>query len=206
MYREFINTTLRSVSAMAVIVGISLFSATPAQASEQEASTVVELDPHNLASARLLVDLIMPPAQRESMANDMVVAMMKNLIDGIMQDPKLRSAFAEHPKMEAVFEQFIDRQRAKALTSMRKSLPDMIVAMSRAYARQFTVQQLDDMQVFFASPTGQVYASKSAKIMSDPDVAEWQRNSMQESMATLPAEMDLLMAELKAAFADSNTE
>lgn len=200
-----------SIYSLAILVGTGgLISTSTAQAqtvnSTQDAAVIAEPGPESLIKARALIDLIMPPAQRESMVNDMVLTMMKNLTGGLMQEPKMQSVIAEHPKMETIFENFIDRQQTKALAMMQKNLPGMITAMQRAYARQFTVQQLEDITVFFATPTGQVYARNSTNIMADPDVAAWQRNSMQESMAALPAEINLLMAELKAASMDDNNE
>ena len=160
--------------------------------------SIVEPGKAELAAAQELIDVVMPPAQRQSMVNGIVQSMMQNITGGMMQSPKMQEAFQEFPAMRGVFQKFIDREEKKALQMMQDEMPSMIEAMSRAYARSFTVAQLEEMNVFFASPTGQVYVTKSMAIMSDPDVAKWQRDVMQKSMADMPAATEELMAELLA--------
>ncbi len=53
---------------------------------------------------------------------------------------------------------------------MTKIEPDLRDALSRAFARKFTVEQLNDLNRFFATPTGRAYAPDSLLMMTDPDV------------------------------------
>lgn len=168
-----------------------------------ESAPVAEPNAEQLAAAKQLIDLILPPSQRIDMVNTMVGAMLKNMTDGILADPTLRSTLNERPEMASVFADFVERQRRKTESQMEASLPGLVEAMSRAYARAFTLSQLTDMQDFFATPTGQIYVVKSVSLMSDPDVAAWQRNSMQESMADMPSEIERLVSELRAASGES---
>lgn len=78
-------------------------------------------------------------------------------------------------------------------------MPELIEAMSRAYARRFTSSQMNEMHAFFSTPTGQRYVTEAMGIMSDPDVAEWQRNSMAKSMEKLPEELKKLQEEMEKA-------
>jgi hypothetical protein len=59
----------------------------------------------------------------------------------------------------------------------------MVPAMAAAYARRFDVAQLREIRRFFETPVGRAYVRGSATIMSDPDVAAWQRGLMASSMS-----------------------
>jgi hypothetical protein len=63
--------------------------------------------------------------------------------------------------------------------------PPMREGLARAYARKFSVEQLTEMNGFFATPTGSLYASESFLLQADPEV-------MQATFSALPT----LMAEL----------
>lgn len=70
--------------------------------------------------------------------------------------------------------------------------------LAKAYAARFDEAQLADIAAFFATPTGQVYASESMKLLADPQV-------MGASMQALPAMMGSMgdmMAEVEAKMAE----
>ncbi len=77
-------------------------------------------------------------------------------------------------------------------------LPTMLDAMAKAYARRFTLVQLKEMSVFFATPTGQAYLMQAPTIMSDPDVGVWMNQLMTRSMHRLPEQMAKLKADIEA--------
>ncbi len=197
--------TLRFLPALLILATCGGAAQAQSETQASQFATAEEPDADNLAAAIRLVDLILPPRQRSDMINSMVGAMLKNITDGILADPSLQSTLNEHPEMRTVFANFVERQRVKSLTQMEESLPGLVDAMGRAYARTFTADQLADMHDFFATPTGQVYVTKSVSLMSDPDVAAWQRGSMQDSMADLPGEIERLMTELRAAGSESRS-
>jgi len=85
-------------------------------------------------------------------------------------------------------------ERAAAMQTSFKPLMDKIATtieppmregLARAYARKFSVEQLTEMNGFFATPTGSLYASESFLLQADPEV-------MQATFSALPT----LMAEL----------
>jgi hypothetical protein len=57
---------------------------------------------------------------------------------------------------------------------------------------------MGEMRTFFETPTGQVYIGQAATIVNDPDVAKWQRDLMTKEMGKMPAEIEAMMAEIKA--------
>jgi len=170
----------------ALLAGAIMPSAAQAQATP---GAVAAPDPARLAAARELIDVLMPPASRAQMIEAMIAPMLGNLQQGMAQSPMFSSAMADHPEMQTRFATFLARQQARTMTLMRDGLPGMVEAMARAYARRFDVAQCRDIKAFFATPSGRAYMQQSLTIMSDPDVAAWQRTMMQSSMANMQADV-----------------
>lgn len=164
-------------------------AAAVAPAPAVAAAPIAAPDPARLAAARELIDVLMPPETRERMIESMIAPMLGNLQQGMTQSPMFSSAMAEHPEMQTQFAAFLERQQKSTMTLMRAGLPGMIEAMARAYARRFDVAQCRDIKAFFATPSGRAYMQQSLTIMSDPDVAAWQRSMMQSSMANMQADV-----------------
>ena len=53
---------------------------------------------------------------------------------------------------------------------MNRIEPELRDAMARVYARKFSARQLGEMNLFFATPTGRLYASESMMLYVDPEV------------------------------------
>ena len=164
--------------------------ATPAAAQMQSsaptaANAVTALpapDPDRIEAARELLDILMPSAQREAMMIAMIEPMVANLEAGMMQSPELDAALTDNADIRALFMEFMATQRVRALESATANLPSMMEAMSRAYARRFTRREMREIGSFFETEAGQSYLEQSNSIMSDPDVAAWQRQTMAQSM------------------------
>ena len=109
----------------------------------------------------------------------------------------------QDPKVKAVFDRFLARQQQLTLDQVNDQLPGLFDAMARAYARRFTVGQLGEIEAFFNTPTGRAYMTESMSIMSDPDIAAWQRQSIAASMDRLPTELERLRKDLEAVGADT---
>lgn len=170
-----------------------------AQATPQAAPpAAAPVDPERLAAARALMDQIMPPATRDQMVASIMASMMQAMTQPLRQDPTLVAAFEKEPRARPIFDRFLQRQQDLGLELLKTSLPSMLDAMAHAYARRFTLPQLHEMAVFFATPTGQAYLAQAPTVMSDPDVSAWMGNLMQSQMKRMPAEVGKLTAELKA--------
>ena len=166
-----------------------------AQAAPQPVAAPV--DPERLASAKALMDQIMPPATRNQMISSVIQSMMGTMMNALRQDPDIAAVEAD-PKAQPVFDSFLRRQQEQITQQMVANLPGMLDAMAHAYARRFTLAQLHDMAVFFATPSGQAYLSQAPTIMGDPDVAAWMGDLMRSSKQRMPGEIARLVAELKA--------
>ncbi|QNQ09632.1 DUF2059 domain-containing protein [Sphingomonas alpina] len=168
----------------------------PAPAPAPAQATPV--DPARLTVARALMDQIMPSATRDQMMRSMMAAMMQNMTRSFAQNAELAAAMDKQPGARAVFDRFMERQMARSTEELIANLPGMLDAMARAYARRFTLAQLNDMATFFATPTGQVYLAQAPTIMADPDVGVWMNGLMTRSMQRMPDEVAKLKAEIEA--------
>lgn len=180
------------------MIALALGMASPALAQSQSQSQAADPDPARLTAARALIEVVMPAAMRDQMIEQTTSAMLTNVTQGMVGSPQMKAAFAQEPRAEAVFKRYIARQQAATRSIMQANMPDMLVAMTRAYARRFTVAQLGEARAFFATPTGQAYVLQAPQVMADPDVGAWMQTMVTASMARVPAETAALQAELKA--------
>nr|WP_295668479.1 DUF2059 domain-containing protein [Sphingomonas sp.] len=155
-------------------------------------------DPSRVVVARRLMDQIMPPATRDQMMRSMMGAMSQNMVGALRQNAQLTTSLEKLPGAQAVFDRFLQRQMEIGTQDLVANLPTMLDAMAKAYARRFTLVQLKEMGVFFATPTGQAYLMQAPTIMSDPDVGVWMNQLMTRSMQRLPEQMAKLKADIEA--------
>lgn len=81
---------------------------------------------------------------------------------------------------------------------MGKMEPDMRAGLARAYAARFDEAQLSELNGFFATPAGSLYAAQSMMIFLDPQVMD----SMQKMVPMLMEEMPALQVAMEMAVAD----
>jgi hypothetical protein len=179
----------------------------PASISAQDAAAATDVTSSSQSSqvtgaqrraASELINLIMPPSSREAMLATMIEGQMTMVRNNLMNVPAIKSALERSPGARSVFDRFVARQTQFSVETITERLPGMIEAMSEAYARRFTLEQLQEMSVFFQSPTGQRYVEQSTSIMNDPAIAAWQSGLMRATFARLPEEMRRLRQELDA--------
>ncbi|WP_176473050.1 DUF2059 domain-containing protein [Sphingomonas lenta] len=168
---------------MSVLVSVMvLMCATPVSAQTAAAAPAQAVDAARLEAARALMDVLMPPATREQMMQGMMAPLMANIERGMAADPQFAAAIGSDPRVKALFDEFTRKQMARTTELIRTSLPGMIDAIAKAYARRFDVAQLGELRRFFETPTGRAYVRDSMTIMADPDVAQWQQDLMTRSM------------------------
>jgi hypothetical protein len=174
---------IRMLAPAAALLAIALAPAPVlAQVAPAAPATAGAVDPARLAAARALIDVLMPPATREQMMQGMMTPMLANLRRGMEENPQFAASIGRDPRVKTMFDQFMTRQEARTTQLMRAALPGMVPAMAAAYARRFDVAQLQEIRAFFETPTGRTYMQASFTIMSDLDVAAWQRQLMAQSM------------------------
>jgi len=196
----------RRVALAAMLAATLLACATPGATEVNNAAPVAAPEPSRLAAARSLLDQLVPPDKREAMIEAIITPMMANIRQAVAQSPSLAGLMRDNPRAAAAIDRFMTREHERSMTLLRRELPAMFDAMVQAYARRFTVAQMAEIERFFATPTGSLYMTEAATIMSDPAVAAWQRNLMEASLASIPREMEALANELRDAAATNNAK
>lgn len=182
---------------MSLVLALAATIAAPAaQAAPAPAATEAP-DPARLAAAKQVLDVLMPPDKRAAMFDAIMAPMYANMRQAMRESPPMKGR-ENDPKMTAFVERMMEKQEERSGALLRENLPGMFQAMERAYARRFTVEQLNEVGAFFATPTGRVYMERGMTIMADPDVLAWQRSLMQRTMTGLEADMKTMIAEIEA--------
>ncbi|WP_294392497.1 DUF2059 domain-containing protein [uncultured Sphingomonas sp.] len=142
-------------------------------------------EPARLAAAKRLVDVAMPPAQRDTMMRSVIQATLGNVQQALQQNPDFAKASAGDPRVRQILSTFMDTQARTAADQVVASMPQLMAAMANAYARRFTVTQLNEVTAFYQTPTGQAFITQMATLMADPDVQTAQREMMTASLSNM---------------------
>jgi hypothetical protein len=158
------------------------------------AATATTPAPENLAIAREIIDIILPPENR-----DAIVARMSDTLMAQMRDAALRAAdIRADPEVQRILDRFLERYRAVASELNRDGVPVMFEAMARAYARMFSHDDLVQIRAFAATPVGRRYFQQAPELFADPDVAEANRAQMARTLAAIQPLMEELRREIDA--------
>lgn len=133
-----------------------------AQGTAQQSAAV---DPTALATAKQIVDIAFPPAERSERMHALMGTMTEQFRQGIdmekVTDPGLRAILDDY------FAAIPDALRP----SVEAMMPAQMDAVAKAYTRMFSKKELDDILTFAKSPSGAAYLQRSMDVMSDPEVA-----------------------------------
>ncbi len=177
--RIFSNRQRTAFTALA----IALCFAAPAAAQDQPAAAEVtadyaeQPDAARMAAADALVSMIVPTGgeEAERWAESFALPAFDNATAGMMDRPEIKTALRQFPRMRQITEGFIGQMRAIAVQSITSDFAAFRTAMSTAYARRFTVDQLTTITAFLSTDTGRVYNDRASGILSDDGVTAWQR-------------------------------
>lgn len=67
--------------------------------------------------------------------------------------------------------------------------PPMRAALTRIYARRYSVEQLGELEAFFSTPTGAAYAADSLTLMNEPEMVAGLTEAMGAMMSAMPKAM-----------------
>jgi hypothetical protein len=199
-----------------IVLAALLVAATPAfaQTAETKASPAVaqRVDPARLTLARKTVEYVWPLGTYQRMMSASVDQMMDSMMSG-MFDMKLGDMvpagqemteedkkIAETTMREAILKKdphFEERMRITNKVMMGemgavlgKMEPAIREGLAKAYAKKFDAGQLADLNGFFQTPTGRVYAAESLLLFTDPEMMTAMTGSMPEIMKSMPAIME----------------
>jgi hypothetical protein len=199
----------------ALFVCAALAAATPAsgQPVDPAPAAATEIDPARIAVARTTVDAIWPLGTYERMMrgslNAMTDKMMESMFDMRMDDiaPGVDPNHSNRTMRESMIKMdphFIERMRItnrvmfdEMVPIMTRFEPTIREGLTRAYARKFTVEQLSEINRFFATPAGRAFASESMLMFMDPEIM----TQMAQFAPTMMKEMPRIMEKVKAATA-----
>ena len=181
-----------------LVAALLIAVSAPAVATAQTATVAQAPEPARIAAAKALIAKVMPPERIDAMIDQMMRPMMENLRNAMAQAPQMQAAFAKDPKVKGVLDAFVDGELQHSIALTKSSMPTMMDAMARAYARRFTVAQLNDVSAFFDTPSGKLYAEQAPTIMADPDVLAAQRAVMEQSIRGTMERAQAMVAKLAA--------
>lgn len=156
-------------------------AAQPASASASEDST-------KMALATRIVALAFPEDQR--------IAMFGGAMDNLYAQMKPPVDQAGDKEAAAITERHISAMRNDIMADLKANSGGLFDAVAKAYVRAFTLQELQDIERFVATPSGAAYVQRSAAILGDPAVAEWNKAYFQRMMAMIETRKLALFDEL----------
>jgi hypothetical protein len=119
-----------------------------------------------MAEAMVIMEAMFPEATREQIMVDMAATMGGQMATAAMQGP-----IFEEPGIRAIMDEFIADLPETMRPYISSHLPRMVKATATAYTREFTLNELQDISQFAATPSGQRYFSSAQSLLTDPAVA-----------------------------------
>lgn len=203
--------------ALAVALAIAPL---PALAEEAAAPAQAEIDPMRLATAKVTVDAVFPPGTYARIMKTSMDGVMGPIVDRIKAMPLRELAVMAGIKQEdigklaqgtvreviAIYDPAFERRTDISMKVMTEEMTGMMTrfepsfreGLTRAYAKRFTVSQLSELNRFFATSTGALYAAESMTLFTDPEVMAKMTEMIPQMMTQLPA----IGSKVEAATAD----
>lgn len=193
-----------------ISLAMALCAAAPAFAQNVPApqagnSTV---DPATLAEARQVVLKLMPPGTYKKIMSSAMAPMMDNMSGSLKALPLKQlaelggldahqAAALDKVNLEQVMAIYDPHWQERTNLTMHAMFdamgeffttlePELREAMAKAYASQFTLDDLRDLNRYFATPTGAKFAGRYMTIMTDPAMADEMKAMMPKMMAQMP--------------------
>lgn len=195
---------MRKITTLASALAIALI---PVSALAQDSRTVA-VDPARLAAAKVTVDHIFPTGTYARIMNGSMNKMMDSIMGGVGKLPlrdiaaigglqaedveKLGEGTLEeimtiydpayHERMSLGMKAMM-AEMSKIMTQFEPGIRD---GLASAYANRFTTQQLGELNGFFSTPTGKLYASESMTMFMDPEVMAKMQAFVPQLMQQMP--------------------
>ncbi|QJQ31175.1 DUF2059 domain-containing protein [Sphingomonas lacunae] len=199
----------------------TLAMATPLQAQEGTATADVSAgeaetnyagpDPERLAAAGRLIDRIWPVGTyRRIMESTMSVgaeaaeASIETMTWATSENGKLARRAQHEARTGRPLRRAPDEEQAIAsvaegmanitatlLTAIDQAEPAVRAALTRIYARRYNLNELNELDAFFATPTGRRYAEDSITLMNDPEMVAATTSMVEGTLAdVLPGQAE----------------
>lgn len=196
----------------AALASATLVLAAPAFAQTAPAPTTAP-DPARLAAAEKAVAALVPDGIYMKMMRNQFPRMMDTMMAQMMGKTPAELGFSDaapdggktmRETMAGADPHFQERMRIMTRVMgeemgvvFEKIEPRVRAGLSRAFARKFTTQQLDEMNAFFATPAGKAFANEYLTTFMDPEVIQEMMAATPEMMKAMPAIMEKVEAATK---------
>ena len=186
-----------------LLLAIALMSSTAAAAAQPAAPApaAAPADAEKLALAKAAVAAIIPPGTMQRVMKSTMASVENAMVGGMFdmkasdlgatgegKDKTLREAMAEKDPHFEERMKVTNRVMAEEMGAIfGKMEGPMREGMARAYARRFSLAELQDINRFFASSSGSSFARQSFELMTDPELMKEMTAFMPQMMKEMPA-------------------
>ncbi len=147
-----------------------------------------EIDLGNLEIARQIIEIGLPPENRET-----IFIGTANQLEQQMRDAILPTLGTDDPGIIAIFDKWIAEMNSKSTNVLKRHIPSLVEGMARSYAVTFDRQELEDILAFVSTRSGQRFFELGSGIAADPNFANANQAYLEEVFSTLPeAQADLV--------------
>lgn len=139
------------------------------------------LDPASIAIAQQILEIAFPPAKR----SQMYASIMDSIVEQSRKSMEAEGGSGDK-QFDALVNRSVDRMYAEMTATLNDSIPDVFASFARAYARDFSRDDLDAILAFVKTPAGQRYFQRAPYMLKDPDVQAAMQRSMTQLAKKLP--------------------
>ncbi len=190
-----------------IVVGASLLLAVPVAAQSPQATTT-QPDKARVEAAQRVVQRMWPLGTYRRMMDGNMSRMMDSVMESMFQmkasdmakavDPSGKATAASgdktmgqlaaegDPNFRERFKITMDTMMTEMIPIFEKFEPGIRDSLAQIYARDFSAQQLADLDAFFATPTGKVYGEKWMMSFVDPEMMKHMSSFAPEFMQAMP--------------------
>jgi len=124
-------------------------------------------------------------------------ALTGGLTNQLISSGQIPQAMAQDPEFRAIVQRYLDAVSTKVSATLGASMPQIIEIMTRVYASNFTIPEMDDMLVFYRSKTGQAVLAKLPEVTTQASLAT-RDLTMGPAMKAAQEALPQFLSELKA--------
>ncbi|MES2288706.1 MAG: DUF2059 domain-containing protein [Pseudomonadota bacterium] len=201
-----------AVALIGLAVAAPVLAQVPVQPSPAPADAAAQIEPVRLAAAKPVIDRLWPLGTYRRLMDGTMSKMIDGVMDQMFQmrasDIAPAKAGTEDKTMGEVAQSrdpdFRERMRITTDVMFKEMMPmfdrvepSIREAMTKIYARKFTAAQLGDLDRFFQTPTGALYAREWMAAYMDPEMLKGMQAFVPEMMKAMPAIMTKVEAATK---------
>jgi hypothetical protein len=158
----------------------------PAAAAGASATTAApkpaQLDPASLALAHQILTLAFPPEKR----SQMYASVMHSIVEQNRKAMEAMMPAGGDKDFLAILDRSTGRMFEMMTVTMDASIPDYFESFARAYARDFSPDDLRAILAFVQTPAGRHYFERAPDLIKDPDVQAASQRMMAKLIAKMP--------------------